>query len=297
VNPMAMTTDGIGGDGVGQDSLLMLGESEFGSSWMDLGAGVGDLVVSTEQKQTQNSGQPQQDHVTVASRPVLSNSEDTIHRNLEDSRERREAALLKVLALQELTSHDVRANRKSKSDGTLTPEAISLIELIPVQNHPLLGGGPQNVEEPKIKTPTWKPCLILVSTRIGIDKMNKIYIPHLQWLLANDCCVGIIGGKPQASLFFFGYQGKDVIYLDPHYVQDALKANSTVTPKMLETYSCRTPLKMPLMDIDPSLAVGLLFSTKEKFLQFTAQHKDFEKTGNPIMFEIGPVPCSKFAKI
>jgi cysteine protease ATG4 len=34
--------------------------------------------------------------------------------------------------------------------------------------------------------------------------------------------VGILGGKPNFALYFVGYQGNHMIFLDPHFVQDAL---------------------------------------------------------------------------
>jgi cysteine protease ATG4 len=36
-------------------------------------------------------------------------------------------------------------------------------------------------------------------------------------------CAGILGGKPNFALYFVGHQGDNLIFLDPHYVQDALK--------------------------------------------------------------------------
>jgi len=75
-------------------------------------------------------------------------------------------------------------------------------------------------------------------------------------------------------------------YLDPHVVQDAVKPN-TPAPSLSETYHCKTPLKMPLSNIDPTLAIGLLFHTKENFISFLKSHKEFEKLGESLMFFIG----------
>ena len=61
------------------------------------------------------------------------------------------------------------------------------------------------------ETPTaasFTPCLILVSMRLGSDEqLNEVYINSLKACLDMDKCVGIIGGKPRHSLYFFGYQG------------------------------------------------------------------------------------------
>jgi len=115
---------------------------------------------------------------------------------------------------------------------------------------------------------------------------SKAYLQHLKWVLKSEFCVGIIGGKPQASLFLIGYQDNDVIYLDPHVVQDAVKPTATFNPALFETYHCKIPLKMPLSNIDPTLAIGLLFHSKENFISFVKSHKEFEKLGEPLMFFI-----------
>lgn len=56
-------------------------------------------------------------------------------------------------------------------------------------------------------TSTFRPCIILVSVRLGGDELNEIYIPSLKMFLEMEMCIGVIGGKPKHSLYFFGYQG------------------------------------------------------------------------------------------
>ena len=38
----------------------------------------------------------------------------------------------------------------------------------------------------------------------------------------SDIFIGAIGGKPQQALYFVGLQGKELIFLDPHLVQDSV---------------------------------------------------------------------------
>ncbi len=44
-------------------------------------------------------------------------------------------------------------------------------------------------------------------------------MPQLQAVLRFPQSVGIVGGRPSSSLYFVGYQGDSVIYLDPHDMQ------------------------------------------------------------------------------
>jgi len=131
----------------------------------------------------------------------------------------------------------------------------------------------------------WRPIFILIPTRIGVNKTNKIYIPHLKNVLRDPYCVGIIGGKPKASHYFIGYQGDDIIFLDPHYVQP-FQLDKEFTPKTCKTYQCKIPLKMNFEHIDPSLAVGFFFISREEFNQFCDNQTSFKATGQDITFGI-----------
>lgn len=50
--------------------------------------------------------------------------------------------------------------------------------------------------------------------------MNERYLPQLAAVLTFPQSVGIVGGRPGASLYFLGVQGSAVLYLDPHEVQE-----------------------------------------------------------------------------
>jgi len=127
---------------------------------------------------------------------------------------------------------------------------------------------------------------IMIASRIGIDKMNKVYIPHIKHILKSKFCTGIIGGKPRASLYFIGYQDDNIIYLDPHIVQASIQHEQSVEAADIESYHCRVPLKMPIASIDPSLAIGFFFKTKQDFFDFLKWHKEFEDDGNASIFSI-----------
>ncbi|KAG2482273.1 hypothetical protein HYH03_018787 [Edaphochlamys debaryana] len=65
--------------------------------------------------------------------------------------------------------------------------------------------------------------LILVPLTLGMDKLNPVYHPQLQALLSWPQTVGIVGGRPSASLFLCGVQDASFLYLDPHEAQPAAR--------------------------------------------------------------------------
>jgi len=131
----------------------------------------------------------------------------------------------------------------------------------------------------------WRPVFILIPIRIGVHNINKIYIPHIKFLLTCVWCVGIIGGKPKASLYFTAYQDDELLYLDPHIVQPAVQPKQEFTQDIFQSFHCKVPQKMPIEHIDPSLAVGILCKTRKEFFDFVEVHSKFAKD-NPTIFQV-----------
>ena len=78
---------------------------------------------------------------------------------------------------------------------------------------------------------SFTPCILLISVRLGGEELNEIYVDSLKMFLELDICIGIIGGKPKHSLYFLGYQGDKVIYLDPHFCQPTINVYSNSDKK------------------------------------------------------------------
>lgn len=72
-----------------------------------------------------------------------------------------------------------------------------------------------------------KSLLLIIPLRLGADKCNPVYIYHLKTVLSLKSCVGILGGRPKHSMYFIGWQRDSLIYLDPHYCQDAIEIEDT----------------------------------------------------------------------
>uniref|UniRef100_T2M7B1 Cysteine protease n=1 Tax=Hydra vulgaris TaxID=6087 RepID=T2M7B1_HYDVU len=142
----------------------------------------------------------------------------------------------------------------------------------------------------------WRSMLILVPIRLGSDGLNPIYIPCLKALLTLDYCVGIIGGRPKHSLYFVGFQGKKLINLDPHYLQEYVDMTTQEFP--VESFRCHYPKKMAFKKMDPSCAVGFYCRTREDFESLCKQAVEMlkppmQRTEYPMfIFDDGSSFCS-----
>ncbi|KAH7394102.1 putative cysteine protease ATG4 [Phaeosphaeria sp. MPI-PUGE-AT-0046c] len=76
----------------------------------------------------------------------------------------------------------------------------------------------------------WQPTLILVGTRLGIDKITPVYWEALKASLQIRQAIGIAGGRPSASHYFVGVQGNNFYYLDPHNTRPSLPYHAPSTP-------------------------------------------------------------------
>jgi len=106
---------------------------------------------------------------------------------------------------------------------------------------------------------TWRPVLLLVPLRLGLEQLNAEYVPCLQAMFELPQSLGIIGGRPRRSHYFVGCQGDQLLYLDPHEVQPALSAQEPALASCHFPHIIRTT---PLREIDPSLALGFLCKSK-----------------------------------
>jgi cysteine protease ATG4 len=113
----------------------------------------------------------------------------------------------------------------------------------------------------------FKPVLILVALRLGIDSLHPTYYPALKACFEIPSFVGIAGGRPNSSLYFIGLQGDDLIYLDPHFSRSALETKSLAeyTKDDFSTYHCTLPRKINISNLDPSMLLGFYCRTSHDF--------------------------------
>ena len=135
---------------------------------------------------------------------------------------------------------------------------------------------------------SWRPVLVLLPLRLGLDTLNPSYAPCLCALFALRQTVGIIGGAPRRSFYFVGCQGEQLLYLDPHEVQPAL--GLPLGAEQLRSCHCHHPPRsIPVSQIDPSLALGFLCSSAQDFDELCASCAEIFGRTLPA-FSIGDAP-------
>jgi len=138
------------------------------------------------------------------------------------------------------------------------------------------------IDDPEGETKFWRPLIILIPLRLGVDRINKLYIPQIKSMLQLPQSLGIIGGRPKQSLYFVGYQDDSLIYLDPHIVRPA----STPENDFQDTYHCSVPQIMSFENIDPSLAIGFYCSSQEDFDNFCNSINEIAKSNSNPLFTV-----------
>ncbi|CAG8647883.1 6772_t:CDS:10 [Funneliformis mosseae] len=112
----------------------------------------------------------------------------------------------------------------------------------------------------------WKPVLILLSIRLGTDKLNPSYSDNLKLLFKFPQFLGISGGRPGRSLYFVAFQDDELLYLDPHFVRPAINLNK-ITEFPIEDYHSTIVRTMDISEMDPSMLLGFLCQSSQDFDQ------------------------------
>ncbi|XP_059616855.1 cysteine protease ATG4B [Phlebotomus argentipes] len=136
---------------------------------------------------------------------------------------------------------------------------------------------------------SWKPLLLIVPLRLGINEINPIYIDGLKRCFEINRNMGMIGGKPNQALYFIGYVGDEVLYLDPHTTQRNGSVGGKETAEeieMDETFHQKYASRIPFRQMDPSLAVCFLCRTQLEFDELYARLLQDVLSGSHALFEV-----------
>lgn len=133
-----------------------------------------------------------------------------------------------------------------------------------------------------------RPTLILLGTRLGIDRITPVYRKGLEDLLKLPQSLGIAGyvirntnrkkdaisnvtsGRPSSSHYFIGVQNSFFFYLDPHHTRPALPYRDNFAYTQEEVDSCHTRRlrRIHIDDMDPSMLVGFLIRDENDWVDW-----------------------------
>ena len=111
---------------------------------------------------------------------------------------------------------------------------------------------------------------------MGLDSLNANYIDSIKQCFHLKECIGIIGGKPQKSLYFIGYQNNNLFYLDPHTVFPTPNINKSLS-KQKCVFHCQEINSLFAKQLDPSMAIAFFIKPTEKDLN------EFWKNASSVM--------------
>ncbi|XP_055981732.1 cysteine protease ATG4A isoform X3 [Sorex fumeus] len=125
-------------------------------------------------------------------------------------------------------------------------------------------------------SPAWKPLLLIVPLRLGINQINPVYVDAFKECFKMPQSLGALGGKPNNAYYFIGFLGDELIFLDPHTTQTFVdtEENGMVDD---QTFHClQSPQRMNILNLDPSVALGF----------FCKEEKDFDSWCSLVQKEI-----------
>ncbi|XP_051732724.1 cysteine protease ATG4A isoform X1 [Ctenopharyngodon idella] len=133
----------------------------------------------------------------------------------------------------------------------------------------------------------WRPLLLVIPLRMGINSINPVYIQAFKECFKMPQSCGVLGGKPNLAYYFIGYIDDELIYLDPHTTQQAVDTESGSAVDD-QSYHCqRTPHRMKITSLDPSVALGFFCKSEEDFDSWCdLVQQELLKKRNLRMFEL-----------
>ncbi|KAF1810599.1 hypothetical protein P152DRAFT_475431 [Eremomyces bilateralis CBS 781.70] len=135
----------------------------------------------------------------------------------------------------------------------------------------ITGDGPEVYEDDFMKIARtadggFAPTLILICTRLGIDRVTPVYWEALKSALQMRQSIGIAGGRPSSSHYFLGLQSTSLFYLDPHTTRPFLPLPTpptAYTPAEVSSCHTRRLRRIQIAEMDPSMLIGFLIRDEE----------------------------------
>ncbi|XP_071839278.1 cysteine protease ATG4B-like isoform X2 [Apostichopus japonicus] len=146
--------------------------------------------------------------------------------------------------------------------------------------------GPLYLAASESSSSSWKPLVLFIPLRLGLNEINNVYINRLTNCFKLPQSLGVIGGKPNHAHYFIGVHDKNLVFLDPHTTQPTVDFDQWGHIAD-ESYHCASVSTMLISSLDPSIALGFYCRTEAEFedwchrIQCVISEKEFSP-----MFEV-----------
>ena len=127
-----------------------------------------------------------------------------------------------------------------------------------------------NKMEEKMKVS--ETMIIFVGFRLGINRVNPEYHEVIKKIMKFPSFIGMSGGQGDGALYFIGYQGNKLIFLDPHVTQVAIPQIENIWVEHM-SFHYPTPLLLPMSKLNTCFSLGFCVRNKEEYMQFVEDMK------------------------
>lgn len=138
--------------------------------------------------------------------------------------------------------------------------------------------------------------LLLLPLRLGLSRLQPVYLQGIREILRHDKCVGILGGKVNHALYFAGYEGSSLLGLDPHTTFPAPAEEFFPTEEYLEQIHVDEMDRVDIHRLDPSLTLGFYFRAKDEFDEWVEEVKRLNETKDDSLGDEGDIPLFYVAR-
>ena len=115
--------------------------------------------------------------------------------------------------------------------------------------------------------------LLFISVRHGLYNLDEDIFDDILKIFDIKTNIGLIGGKSSRAFYFIGRCGKNLLFLDPHYVQPTIPLTLFGTDSLPESYRPNNIYYMPINELSPSFSIGFAIKDMENFKMFMEKMK------------------------
>lgn len=118
-----------------------------------------------------------------------------------------------------------------------------------------------------------KKCLIFISVRHGLYSLDENVEKDILDFFDTPNNIGIIGGKKTRSLYFIGRSGRNLIFMDPHFVQKCCTSEEITFTRGKNTYKPKDIYYIDISEMSPTFTLGFYCRKNEDFLNLIDKFK------------------------